>query len=205
VLVVVGGHSRNIGKTSVVAGIIGGLRDLHWTAMKITQYGHHVCSRAGAHCECADPKRPIAISEESGDKPDSDSGRFLAAGAVHSYWVRTPAGRLAQALPLIRPILAKHENVIVESNSILQFLKPAACVMVLDGGVADFKRTSLRFLDRADFLAVTSDAPLSWPCVSPAILSGKPMFSAHAPAYQSAALNGAILKVSVSFADIPHE
>ena len=39
-LVVVGGHSRNIGKTSVVAGLIRKLRDRKWTALKITQYGN---------------------------------------------------------------------------------------------------------------------------------------------------------------------
>ena len=44
-LVVVGGHSRNIGKTSVVAGIIRKLRGRQWTAVKITQYGHGVCSQ----------------------------------------------------------------------------------------------------------------------------------------------------------------
>ena len=36
-LVVVGGHSRNIGKTSVVSGLIRRLREYHWTALKITQ------------------------------------------------------------------------------------------------------------------------------------------------------------------------
>ena len=33
-LVVVGGHSRNIGKTSVVAGIIRKLHHWKWTAVK---------------------------------------------------------------------------------------------------------------------------------------------------------------------------
>ena len=53
-LVVVGGHSRNIGKTSVVAGLIRKLRDRRWTAVKITQYGHGVCaSHIGAvACGC---------------------------------------------------------------------------------------------------------------------------------------------------------
>ena len=39
-LVVIGGHSRSVGKTSVVAGIIAALPDFHWIAVKITQYGH---------------------------------------------------------------------------------------------------------------------------------------------------------------------
>ena len=51
-LVVVGGHSRNIGKTSVVAGLIRKLRDHKWTAVKITQYGHGVCSKNGEDCGC---------------------------------------------------------------------------------------------------------------------------------------------------------
>ena len=97
-LVVVGGHSRNIGKTSVVCGIIRGLPDLNWTAIKITQYGHGVCSHKGEPCECADPIHPVAISEERAAS-DSDSGPFLDAGARLTYWVRTPAGGLGEAMP----------------------------------------------------------------------------------------------------------
>ena len=37
-VIVVGGHSRSIGKTSVVAGLIARLPEFHWTAFKITQY-----------------------------------------------------------------------------------------------------------------------------------------------------------------------
>ena len=43
-IVVVGGHSRNVGKTSVVAGLIAALPEFHFAAMKITQYGHGICA-----------------------------------------------------------------------------------------------------------------------------------------------------------------
>jgi hypothetical protein len=76
---------------------------------------------------------------------------------------------------------------------------------VLDGNVSDFKPTSRRFLDRADFLALTSSAPTSWPDVAPALLAGKPRFAALPPAYESEALNEAILKLFPSAADSPHE
>jgi len=46
-LVVVGGHSRNIGKTSLVAGLIRKLRSHNWTAVKITLYGNGVCAHDG--------------------------------------------------------------------------------------------------------------------------------------------------------------
>jgi hypothetical protein len=52
-LVAVGGHSRNIGKTSVVASLIRALPQWNWTAMKITQFGHGVCSVSGKGCDCS--------------------------------------------------------------------------------------------------------------------------------------------------------
>ena len=39
-VVVIGGHSRSVGKTSVVAGLIAALPEYSWHAMKITQFGH---------------------------------------------------------------------------------------------------------------------------------------------------------------------
>ncbi len=184
-LVVVGGHSRSVGKTSVVCGIIRGLPELGWTAVKITQFGHQVCSADGAPCACEDPRHPVAISEERGEMPATDSGRFLAAGARRSFWVRTPAGRLAEALPRLRRILADAGNVIVESNSLLGFLKPDLYLLVADGAVTDFKASSLRFLDRAGYLVATSGAPLVWPSVPPRLLRGKRVLRADPPAYEN--------------------
>ena len=95
-IVVVGGHSRSVGKTSVVAGLISALRHYAWTAVKITQYGHGVCSANGAPCDCVTADHAWAISEEKSREGDSDTSRFLLAGAVRSLWVRTEQGRLAK-------------------------------------------------------------------------------------------------------------
>lgn len=184
-LVVVGGHSRNIGKTAVACGIIRALPGWNWTAMKITQFGHGVCSKNGEPCPCEDPTHPVAVSEEHGELPTSDSGRFLEAGARRSFWVRTPAGGLVEAMPKVRRIVESSENVIVESNSLLRFLKPGFYAMVVDGAVADFKPTSLRALDRADALILTSNAQLRWPEVPPSLLRAKLRFFALAPQYES--------------------
>jgi hypothetical protein len=187
-VVVVGGHTRNIGKTSVVCGIIQSLPDWHWTAIKITQFGHGVCSRNGEPCPCSDPVHPVAITPEDGASPTTDSGRFLASGATRAFWVRTPAGALHEAMPRLRKLITPDQNVIIESNSILRLLRPDFCAMVLDGSIADFKPTSLRFLDRADALVVTSTAPLAWPQVPQALLRNKPRFTAPPPTYQNPGL-----------------
>jgi hypothetical protein len=202
-LVVVGGHSRNVGKTSVVCGIIEGLRDWNWTAIKITQYGHGVCTHEGEACECADPRHPVAVSEETGADATTDSGRFLAAGAGRAYWLRTSMGHLAEALPRLRHLLSGSENTIVESNSLVQLLRPDLFLLTVDGAVADFKPTSLWALDRADALVVTSPAELAWPGVPRSLIASKPRFEAFAPVYRDERIVAAIrLKNSTVPADI---
>jgi molybdopterin-guanine dinucleotide biosynthesis protein len=189
-LVVVGGHSRNIGKTSVVAGIIRKLRGRQWTAVKITQYGHGVCSRKNETCGCeAEPEHPFALTEEY-EPSDADSGRFLAAGAARSFWLRAPAGELARAAATLRKILDSGENTIVESNSVLELVVPDLFLMLLDFSCEDFKPSSLRFLDRADAFVVIDrgiNAPL-WADVARGLWDGKPQFLVKPPRYVTKAL-----------------
>src|SRR5690242_6766367 len=101
-IVVIGGHSRNVGKTSVVAGLIAALPDYNWTALKITQFGHGECSADGEPCDCVPEERCWAITEERDRSGESDSSRFLVAGAKKAFWVRTEQGRLHEAMPAIQ-------------------------------------------------------------------------------------------------------
>src|SRR5205809_5587778 len=149
-IVVSGGHSRNVGKTSVVAGLISALREFDWTAVKITQYGHGICSANGEACDCATGDHSWAISEERDGRGGSDTSRFLAAGAVQVFWVRTEQGRLAEAMPTLRQRLTAARNVIIESNSVLKFLRPDLYLSVLDPATADLKNYEREFHDRAD-------------------------------------------------------
>src|SRR5215471_6917822 len=101
-LIVIGGHSRSVGKTSVVAGLIAALPEFHWTALKITQYGHGICSANGELCDCATDDHSWAVTEEKDCSGESDTSRFLVAGAERVFWVRTQQGRLAEAMPTVR-------------------------------------------------------------------------------------------------------
>jgi hypothetical protein len=185
-IIVIGGHTRSVGKTSVVAGLIAALPAFHWTALKITQYGHGVCSANGEPCDCATADHSLALSEEKDRSGESDTSRFLLAGADHSWWVRTQQGHLAEAMPRIRKILAATENAIIESNSILRFLKPDLYLTVLDPQTADFKSSAQTFLDRADAVllhsAETGKDP-AWKQVSLKPVIDRPMFPIHPPTY----------------------
>ena len=155
-IVVVGGQSRNLGKTSVMAGILAGLPALNWTAFKLTQFGHGRCSLDGKPCHCATDDHCYAITEERDSTGSSDTSRFLAEGAKRSFWVRTEQGRLIEALPAIQRRLAEAENAILESNSILKFIRPDLYITVLDPATADFKASALTFLGRADAVVLHS-------------------------------------------------
>jgi molybdopterin-guanine dinucleotide biosynthesis protein len=172
-IVVVGGHTRNIGKTSVVAGLIAALPDRHWTAIKITQFGHNVCSANGEPCDCETADHTIAISQERSLTSGTDTARYLAAGAAHSFWVRTRQGQLAEAMPRLRALIAGSENVIIESNSVLRFLSPDIFISVLDPSIADFKPSALRYLDRADALVMPASAAsaTAWGNVAPSLIT----------------------------------
>ena len=184
-IIVVGGHTRNIGKTSVATGLIAALPQRRWTALKITQFGHGMCSANGEPCDCEIAEHTIAISEERQRDSGTDSSRYLAAGAVRSLWVRTRVGQLAEAMPRIRKELAGAENAIIESNSILRFLKPDLFLSVLDPATADFKESAKRYLDRADAVVLTGTdlRSAAWSGVSLRLLARALVFQSTPPVY----------------------
>jgi hypothetical protein len=185
-VIVVGGHARSIGKTQLVCDLIAALPEAQFIAGKITQYGHGVCAQNGAHCGCAPDEHSSAFDWETSASSGTDSARFLAAGAPRSFWLRTKQGYLAEGMPLLRKALrdAGSENnsplnVIIESNSLLQFLKPSVYLAVLDPEKQDFKPTAQSFLDRADVFVLRhalNDGTQSWPQISPKLVHAKQTF-----------------------------
>jgi hypothetical protein len=187
-VIVVGGHTRSIGKTQLVCDVISAFRSANWIAGKITQYGHGVCAQNGENCDCAPAEHACAISWETQADTGTDSARFLAAGARRSFWLRTKQGFLAEGLPLLRNALeqaigadvSELPPVIVESNSLLQFLKPSLYFAVVDPAKEDFKDSARAVLDRADALvlrgtadALTAAGP-SWTKLPARVLKEKP-------------------------------
>jgi hypothetical protein len=183
-IIVIGGHSRSVGKTSVVAGLISALPEFEWTAVKITQYGHGVCSANGEPCDCATADHSWAISEERDRSAESDTSRFLVAGAKRALWVRTEQGRLAEAMPALRTKIEPARNVIIESNSVLKFLRPDLYLTVLDPVTKDFKNSAREFLDRAHAI-ILHDTPeaAAWQAVSLKPVADRPIFRVTPPQY----------------------
>ena len=166
-VIVVGGHTRSIGKTQLVCDVIAAFPDARWIAGKITQYGHGVCAQNGQDCDCAPDEHICAVSWEKRRNTGTDSARFLAAGARRSFWLRTKQGFLAEGMPLLRDALRQTEtsengepaNLILESNTLLQFLKPSLYLMVVHPAKADFKQSAQLQIDRASAFVLREPLP----------------------------------------------
>jgi hypothetical protein len=184
-LIVVGGHTRSIGKTQLVCDIIRAFPRAEWIAGKITQYGHGVCAQNGESCDCAPTEHVCELDWEQNSESATDSARFLEAGAKKSFWLRTKQGFLAEGLPLLRAGLggiprtdAQPQGLIVESNSLLQFVKPSLYFAVIDPSKEDFKQSAQLALDRSHALvlrgALSADASPLWLRLPAQLLKEKP-------------------------------
>jgi hypothetical protein len=180
-----------------VCDIIAAFPKIEWIAGKITQYGHGVCAQNGENCDCAPEEHVCALDWETRADTGTDSARFLAAGAKLSFWLRTKQGYLAEGLPLLREALeevaprlrsgqAREERerremaVILESNSLMQFVKPSLYFAVIDPMREDFKESAQIALDRAHALVLRGEvggdgtpAPL-WMRLPSKLLQEKP-------------------------------
>ena len=183
-IVVIGGHSRSVGKTSVVAGLIAKLPAYNWTAFKLTQFGHGRCSLNGRPCQCETADHAWAITEEKDWSGKSDSSRFLVAGAKHSFWVRTAQGQLDRAMPAIQRRMDDAENAILESNSVLKFIQPDLYISVLDPATEDFKSSAQQYLERADAV-ILHRRNVSEPAWQGVSLPERPVFLIDPPEYVS--------------------
>lgn len=205
--VVIGGHTRNIGKTSVMATLIRELAPMGWTAVKITQYGHGLCSLDGEPCECAPNEHAFALTEETNAQGRGDTCRYLAAGARRSLWLRVREGQLAEALPALEGALDGVEWVMLESNSIVEFIDPVLYLVVMDGSRRDFKPSAHRALARADALIPIKtklEGPL-WPGLNPRLLSSKPAFPVREGEYWSRELADFVRSRLLAVAETPAE
>jgi hypothetical protein len=116
VTVIVAGYARKAGKSTAVCDIIAAAPEARWTAVNLTSHEH------GANLS-----RPVVAEER--EPNDTDTGRYLRAGAARAFWVRSRVEDIENA---ITPLLSG--NVIIESNAAVGII---AADLVLFIGAAD--------------------------------------------------------------------
>ena len=87
-------------------------------------------------------------------------------------------------MPRVRQILGVSENTIIESNSVMRFIKPDVYLTVLDPQTADFKTSAQTFLDRADAVLLHSNSTRpAWERISLKPVINRPLFAVEPPQY----------------------
>ena len=187
-VIVVGGQSRNIGKTSVVAGLISALPAYNWTAFKITQLSPDELSLEKNSVNHTTRRYYWTVTEEHDTSGKSDTSRFLVAGAKRAFWVRTERGHLGETMPVIQSRITEAGNVIIESNSILQFIQPDLYITVLDPATADVKESAQTYMEKADAIVLHETQPERRKWNPDELVLRKPVFRITPPTYVNADL-----------------
>ncbi len=171
--IVIGGQARKVGKTSVVANLVSAFPNVPWTAVKISSHRHSESSDFDAY----------EIFWETSRRGDSDSSRYLAAGASKSLWVRAEEGSYIDAVRRLLPIVQSDPFLIIESNRILNFIEPDLCIMVLKYDIEDFKDSAREMIMKAHAIVAIggAEAKPAWKGVLPEAWTRVPVFSAATP------------------------
>ncbi len=166
-LIVVGGHTRAVGKTSTIEHILRSRRGERWTAVKISAHRHARADGSAPVVEDADIPSPL-----------TQTGRYLEAGAARALLCRTPDTRLPETAAVLQRLLAGGHRVIVESNRIVSLVHADVVLFLVAPAMDDWKPSTGPCLARADAL-VSSGQPAA---VAAAIaahgagLDGRPVF-----------------------------
>ncbi|HLJ41703.1 MAG TPA: hypothetical protein VKT50_09475 [Candidatus Acidoferrales bacterium] len=165
-IIVIGGQCRNVGKTALAVDVIRAFPGRDWLAVKITQ--HHMLN---------DDSAGYRFRAETDRSGRSDSSRFLAAGAARSFLLEASPAHLGEAITELGTLMNGAENVIIESNVVLDYVSADLAILVLDPRRPDFKASAQRLLGIADGFVLR--APLfapNWPSVDTRMIRVKASF-----------------------------
>ena len=165
-IIVIGGQCRNVGKTALTVDVIRAFPECDWMAIKITQ--HHALN---------DDPAGYRFRAETDCSGHSDSSRFLAAGAARSFLLEASRAHFKEGMSELRALMNGAENVIIESNVVLDYVPAHLAILVLDPRRPDFKASARRVMGIADGFVLR--APLfapNWPGVDRRIIRARACF-----------------------------
>jgi hypothetical protein len=135
-ILVVGGHARGIGKTTVVCSVLRAFPGLRWTAAKITAHPHK-----------SDP-----VFEETNPDDDTDTARFLAAGASRAVLVRMEKA-------IVERLARESLWLVIESNSVVDLVRADLFLFVVRPGRHEWKESARALFGQADAVILTGPGP----------------------------------------------
>lgn len=145
-LIVVAGHSRGVGKTTVVEHVVRSRPHEAWVAVKISAHRHR-----------APGTNAPLIEQDEIPRSTTQTGRYLLAGAARAYLCRTPSAQLADTAQFVHGLLERGHNLIVESNRIVEWTTPDVVVFAVAPRIEDWKPSSGGALARTDAFVIQDE------------------------------------------------
>ena len=107
--IVVSGGSKNVGKTSLICGLLRALPEFAWVAVKITGHDHG---------------KAEVLFEEKAAGQGTDTARFVAAGAQRVFLMTAEGAELGTGLRALESMVGPGTDLIFESNRVLDWVDP---------------------------------------------------------------------------------
>ena len=152
-LLAVGATNRNLGKTEFICSLLNRFQKYNIIAIKIkTQYkGDERFHGKGERLT-----EGYIIREEEYTTGIEDSKRFLEAGAIKVYYIKSTIEGLREAVSELKTRYPSSQLFLCESNSLLEYFNPGGFILIEGPEKDKYKPSSLKFQSRAN-IRIKSD------------------------------------------------
>jgi hypothetical protein len=147
--IVVSGSGKNVGKTSLICGLLRALPEFGWVAVKVTSHDHGMAE---------------ALFEETSASVASDTARFLAAGARRVFLITAEGAELGEALKTLHESVGP-ANLIFESNRMFAEFEPNVRLAIV-GAATEVKASFGPALEQADAIVAAADGESAFPVLT---------------------------------------
>lgn len=146
-IITVSASCKDVGKTSLVVYLIRNL--LPCSAVKFSIHENNPYGEG--------------IIEEQKSYDNRDTGRMKQAGALPVYWVKTDKSLLKKRLEEVLVLIKKNTppefipykpKIIMEGNSILDYLKPDYSIFLMNCTFDDFKKSAWMAIEKGDIILI---------------------------------------------------
>jgi len=127
--------ASKLGKTTLIQELIPVLKD--WAVCKVTTCVRHAeddCPRGNEDtcgvCNSLDLPYVIIADKSIINKPGTDTGKYVTAGALQVLWIQTRPEALAESLEEAVSQLPDVPGILFEGNHVMSYLKPDLSIMM---------------------------------------------------------------------------
>lgn len=148
-MIMIGGNSRNSGKTTMACNCISKLSASHEVVgLKVTSVRPGEEDLHGKHNE--DFSAGFAIFEELNPDSNKDTSKMLKAGAAHVYYIRAEENFTKQAILYFLSTYVNKQLIVCESRSLSEIVTPGMFLVMMKLNIDGQDKDMSKYLVKAD-------------------------------------------------------